>query len=371
LPKYSAETKPADESVKTVVFTVGRFLDSTDRNIVGVTKPLAKDTHDHYKVLLNRRLLPYCAKHGITSITEFEKKDVCRLFVEEWRQLRRNIGAPLDTKTKATERARFSAFLNFCEENGWIKINGVKHLPVGKTIKLADTDDDGDDEETEGGIRYGLDIHEYVQLLDAPDSPYLTALQNLETRIAIELAGPHGIGARISDVHKFSTKDIVPNETGNGWNAHFKQKKNGRWCTSPISDDLVAKLKALPDRRIERGRKYFFSCSYSALRERIMARAKRAQADKPFTIDASGKAKHFSPHCLRHTFAIHHLYELDRDVAVVSKWLGHKSQSVTIKYYGNWIKGTHMMSEVLSREGNIKTQQMIAAIRTAALSQVA
>jgi integrase len=354
IAKYQGLTKSLDPSDKTVEFAVERFIFDTDRNEKDATHQLAKDTHDHYKVLLNRRLLPWCEDNQIYLIREFATPDVCRRFMGSWRQFRRKIGEPLTDKHKDAERTRFSAFLNFCVRNTWMGANGIKHIPVRKRVKPDNADDDSDDEEE--ADRHALPLQEVTQLLDAPDSPDLTAQQNQETRVAALLGWENGL--RVSDLHKFNSNEIVKDKTGTGKNAHYKQKKNGRWCTSPLTAELVAKLTALPGRMVGK-KKYFFTCSYPALRERLIAMAKRAQTDKPFE-------HHFSPHCLRHSFAMHHLFVLNEDVSLVSKWLGHKSIAVTQKYYSNWITGTHKKAEAISRKGNIKTQKMMAMIRKAA-----
>jgi hypothetical protein len=61
-------------------------------------------------------------------------------------------------------------------------------------------------------------------------------------------------------------------------------------------------------------RKCFFTCSYTALRMRVDTLAEGAQKDKPF-------AHAFSPHCLRHTFAIQHI-KVGTDVKLISSVTG-------------------------------------------------
>jgi integrase len=79
--------------------------------------------------------------------------------------------------------------------------------------------------------------------------------------------------------------------------------------------------------------------------------AARAQREQPF--------KHpFSPHCLRHTFAIQHLNQ-GTDIKLVSKWLGHKNVAITIAHYSNWIGTTKKLAEDVSREANAR---MMAAM---------
>jgi integrase len=135
-----------------------------------------------------------------------------------------------------------------------------------------------------------LELEEYEQMRAAPDSAHLTEQQNRETGVATELM--RWTGMRISDAHKFIDSEIVCNETGNGWNADFIQKKTKRRCVTPLPEHVVEMLQALPG-QMKHGKKYFFTCRYSALRMRVDSLAERAQTDKKFT-------HAFSPHCLRH-----------------------------------------------------------------------
>ena len=143
-------------------------------------------------------------------------------------------------------------------------------------------------------------------------------------------------------------------EQGNGWNADFIQKKTKRRCVTPLPGHVVEMLKVLPG-QMKDGQKYFFTCTYTALRMRVDTLAERAQKDKPF-------AHAFSPHCLRHTFAIQHI-NVGTDVKLISKWLGHESVAVTLEHYGNWIKETQKLAEDVSRDANAKMMAKAAALR--------
>src|SRR5260370_23531065 len=101
---------------------------------------------------------------------------------------------------------------------------------------------------------------------------------------------------RISDAHKFTDSEIVGNETGNGWNADFIQKKTKRRCGTPLPQHVVEMLQALPA-QMKDGKKDFLACTYTTLRGRVDTLADRALADRNFTPP-------LSPHCLPHTFAI-------------------------------------------------------------------
>ena len=337
LPPHPSAFQPTDNGAVTVRYAGERYLQSRKD---GSLNPIEPDTYDHYASLINQRLIPFCDGKGIVYIREFENKDVCSQFTESWRQLRRNTGALLAMTTRRTELERFRTFLRECVENEWMAKSGAEKIKF-KNQKTANEEE-----------RYGLELEEYEQMTAAPDAADLTAQQNLETRAATELM--RWTGMRISDAHKFCDSEIVRNEKGDGWNADFIQKKTKRRCVTPLPEHVVDMLNTLPG-QMKDGKKYFFTCTYTALRMRVDTLAERAQKDKPFSHT-------FSPHCLRHTFAIQHI-NVGTDVKLISKWLGHESVAVTLEHYGNWIKETQKLAEDVSRDANAKMMAKVAALR--------
>lgn len=336
LPSIESSVGMIDHSAITVRRAAERYLQSRRD---GSLNPIEQDTYDHYASLINQRLIPFCDGNGIVYIREFENKDVCSQFTESWRQLRRNTGELLAMTTRRTELERFRTFLRECVENEWIAKSGADKIRF-KNQKTAKAEE-----------RFGLELEEYEQMMTASDSADLSAVQNQETRAATELM--RWTGMRISDAHKFNDSEIVGNEKGNGWNADFIQKKTRRRCVSPLPQHVVEMLNALPG-QMKDGRKYFFTCTYTALRMRVDTLAHRAQKHKPFTHP-------FSPHCLRHTFAIQHI-NVGTDVKLISKWLGHESVAVTLAHYGNWIKETQRLAEDVSRDANARMMAKVAAL---------
>jgi integrase len=319
-----------DKTAVTVRYAGERYLESGTGASLDTIK---KSTLEKYLTLIKLRLFEYCDKNGILRIQAFEDRDVCQQFAEAWRQRRRNVGEFLGTRTRKIEMQRFSTFLNFCVDNGWLKKNGTERIK-GKGQRKKDEEEQ---------VRHGLELNEYRQILVAPPSGDLSAQANRETLAATELMRWSGL--RISDAHKFSAAEIVPNESGDGWNCDFVQKKTGMRCVTPLPDHVKTQLEVLPG-RVENGTKYFFTCSYTALRMRVDTLAERAQKEKPF-------AHPFSPHCLRHTFAIQH-FNHGTPVEYVSKWLGHENVAVTIKHYRRWISTTKQIAESVGRNANAK-----------------
>jgi integrase len=337
VPSVPSAIQTIDNSAVTVRRAVERYLQS---RMDGSLNPIEPDTYAHYASLLNQRLIPFCEEKGIVYIRAFENKDVCSQFTESWRQLRRNQGGLLAMTTRRTELERLRTFLRECVENEWMPKSGAEKIKF-KNQKTAQEEE-----------RYGLELEEYERMMAAPDAADLAQEQNRETRAATELM--RWTGMRISDAHKFKDAEIVRNEKGNGWNADFIQKKTKRRCITPLPDHVVETLNALPG-QMKDGQKYFFTCTYTALRMRVDTLAARAQKDQPFTHP-------FSPHCLRHTFAIQHI-NVGTDVKLISKWLGHESVAVTLEHYGNWIKETQKLAEDVSRDANAKMMAKVAALR--------
>jgi integrase len=334
----SVASVPAiDNRAVTVRHAAQRYLQSRKD---GSLNPIEQDTYNHYASLINQRLIAFCDEKGIVYIRDFENKDVCSQFTESWRQLRRNTGELLAMTTRKTELERFRTFLRECVENEWMAKSGAEKIKF-KNQKTAKAEE-----------RYGLELEEYEQMMAAPDSADLTAQQNQETRVVTELM--RWTGMRISDAHKFSDSEIIRNEKGTGWNADFIQKKTKRRCVTPLPEHVVEILRALPGHR-KNGKKFYFTCSYTALRERVNTLAERAQKENPFS-------HHFSPHCLRHTFAIQHIHA-GTDIKWISKWLGHESVAVTLEHYGNWIGETKKMAEEASEEAHRRMVAKVAALR--------
>ena len=326
LPPVEVGASMLDPDAITVPQAGKRYLESRTGASLD---PIEKDTLDHYASLIEQRLFPYCELNGIHFIRDFENRDVCSRFTESWRQLRRGVGEFLAMSTRKTEMQRFRTFLRFGVENGWLAKSGTDTIRTKRRTTAQQEE------------RHGLELTEYQQILAAPDSPDLTRQENAETRAVTELMRWSGL--RISDAHKFNDSELVFNERGDGWNVDFIQKKTKKRCICPVSDHVLEMLQALPG-RLEGGKKYLFTCSYTALRERVSTLAARAQREKPFS-------HVFSPHCLHHTFAIQHFHE-GTPVELVSKWLGHESTAVTVKHYQNWIGSTRQVAEKVSRDAN-------------------
>ena len=345
IPTLGEQVARANVGPVTVREAGERYLESRS-NKGGSLDPIADSTHTQYSYLINHRLIPYCEKNGITFIKEFEDVDLCQRFSESWvkQGVRPGVGDVLQMSSRKTAMRGFRAFLNVCVDKKWLAENGAKKVKV--TAKGAENE-----------ARYGLELEEYQQLLRAPNSNRwgLTQQEHREVIVAAEVM--RWCGLRISDAAKLNSNEVVPDKKGDGWNLSFIQRKTRDRCVVPLPRHVKIQLDDLPG-RTERGVKYFFTCACGALRMRICALSDRAQAERRFT-------HHFSPHCLRHTFAIQHFNE-GTPVELVSRWLGHKNVGVTVEHYRNWIGSSELMAEDASRSANARMLAKIAAMPNAA-----
>lgn len=62
----------------------------------------------------------------------------------------------------------------------------------------------------------------------------------------------------------------------------------------------------------------------------------RIDADFKIALAGAGLSSHFTPHCLRHTFASLHL-QAGESIYWVSRQLGHASIRITVDLYGRWL----------------------------------
>ena len=333
-------SQQVDRGIATVNHAAKRFDDSNKQEVEKGN--IGEVTYQGYSNFVNQRLLPWCADNGISSIKDFERSAVCDDFVKSWRRLKqdKNAAKPLAASTEKHLKDIFCIFLRFCLRKELIAKEGTqtyeKRLGQARTVRVY-----GDEQ----GKRYGLELIEFSRLM-ATGNPNLTQQEVEETKAAIALM--RYVGLRVSDCHKFNSSEIVRNEVGDGFNADFLQKKvkgPSKRCISPIptGSGVREMLEALPG-RIRDGKKFYFTCSVADLRHRIAALAERAQRD-----GLGAFAHHFTPHCLRHTFAIQ-LLNRGVDIRLISKWLGHSSEVVTRKHYQHWIKSTTVMAEHKSQE---------------------
>jgi len=290
-----------------------------------------------YKVLLNDRLLTWCAAHGIHAMKQMESKVACEDFVLSWRDLnpgrnRRNARRTeklLARSTKVAELGRLGYFLDYCVNSGWLVQNSAKKVKVESRGR--------------GEPKYGLNPGEYERVLNEANS-WTDSWGNpggrkaKEIQVMVQLLRWSGL--RISDAAMLEENQV--RKDGNRYTVVIERmEKTGNTVRVPIPQFVGDALQALPRKGMRNGKRYWFwTCAgepdtcVNAWRNDIAKLIHSAQ--RP---DERGRyhdpfEHRASTHTLRHTFACLAL-AAGATLQQVKEWLGHTSVRTTEKHYGH------------------------------------
>jgi integrase len=164
-------------------------------------------------------------------------------------------------------------------------------------------------------------------------------------------------GLRISDATTLDHTQLVERASGRGSALRVFQKKTREWVYIPIPDFVATELSALDFKGNRDERRHWFWTGegdadtaknnwYRKLQKVINTVAEQ----RPFLHPVS-------PHTFRHTFSIAHL-NAGTEIKFVSRWLGHKSVSITEKHYAHAVRGTMLASED-AYDASMKRQEVI------------
>ena len=300
-----------------------------------------KNTYHAFEVLLLQRLIPFCQNRGYERIKEFDSLDVTTKFTESWANLqpsrnRKNtvpssIPVALADTTKKAELERLRFFLRYCKDRGWLESNHAAKIkftaPVCKKFGMEPGEEDR--------------VFKAIEIF--PDGRGGYGAYNASELRAFCLVMRYG-GLRISDATTLNDTQLVERASGQGWALRVFQKKTQEWVYIPIPGFVEEELRSLKFKGEAGGRRYWFwTCEgddetarnnwYTKIQKII----KSVDKQKPFLHSVS-------PHSFRHTFSISHL-NAGTDIKFVSRWLGHKSVTITEKHYSHAIRGTMLASE--------------------------
>lgn len=294
-----------------------------------------------YSVMLEQRIIPFCADHNIQFIGAFDNATTvtdCFLSFKNLnphhnRKSPASAGdVPLSDAMKRAELERFRGFLRFCVDQGWLRHNHAKKIKLGRMNPTA---------------KYGLTPAEEAQVWDAIE--LVTNRRQMDQYNSRELRAlclvMRYTGLRISDAVALDHTQLVRREGGDGWAIKImSQQKTKEWVRVPITADVADALQGLNFKGERDGKKFWFytgagerDTAVNNWRERMSNLFKLAQVDKPFAHPASS-------HTWRHTFAISMLNS-GVPIKMVSRWLGHSSTRVTEAHYGHANAATHVASE--------------------------
>lgn len=338
-PAYHASPeRQVDPGRVAAVDAVKRFLKDKKDSLT----PVEANTFMGYEKFLTTRFIPFCTKHRIVYIDEFEKEITCKEFTYTFKQrlTRKQSDASEDILpgTRALFLKMFKAFLNFCVPD-FMARNGAAKLKSERVKKR----------------KFGLSEEEFDRLITAPYTAPNPAYQEEEqTRAAVLLM--RWTGMRISDCHAFDSTKIKRNEKG--WYVKYipiKTKKWGTECKVPLPDHVKAALDKL-DRDWPDGVNHYFKyIGLQALGEHVKVLFNEAKKIKPF--------EHYStPHSLRHTFVIQHIKK-KTDIHWIAQAIGHRSIVTTINEYGHWIDEIDDVADDDIRRANDAMLADAAALR--------
>jgi integrase len=291
-----------------------------------------------YRIMLEQRIAPWCAEHGITFITGFDDPTtvtVCFLSFKNLNPHRNKRGqpqpalpVPLSDAMRGHEISRYRAFLEFCVERGWLRHNHAMKIRLGKRNTSP---------------KYGLTPEEEAQVWDAIDAGTVRCHGLPELCMVMRWTG-----LRISDATALDETQLVRGDQG--WVIQIMStQKTGEWVRVPITRAVADALHGLPFKGTHDGRRYWFwtgngnpNTAINNWRARITELFHAAQDGNRFSHPAS-------PHTFRHTFAIDMLNR-GVDIKTVSRWLGHRRVETTEKYYGHANRATNLTSEMTYHE---------------------
>jgi integrase len=352
--KWGATSEPVAEEVpqKTVIDAVADFLKSMGPQ----NKDLEESTRHGLQMLLEKRLIPFCIQSEIRYIKELDNYNTVNRFVESWynfRPTRDRKGVPvpttpvpLGTSTKKTEIERFRSFLAYCVDQEWIMQNFAKKIKFVHKVQK----------------KYGMSSEEEQQFMDA-------AL-HYDNHIGVTRESAHEVyafalvlrwtGLRISDAIVLHDTQLVPRASGEGWAISIHQQKTKELVYIPIPDEVQQALVRLPFKGTQGGKRFWFWTGVGDVKTVKNGWYKRIILVKEDVEKKGFKFLHkVSPHTFRHTFSISHL-NAGTDIKFVSRWLGHKSITVTEKHYSHAIHETMVASDT-AYDASLQRQQEATA----------
>jgi integrase len=278
------------------------FLDAEARQ-------LQPATIRKHKVLLEQRLLPWCAAKGL--------RDLRQLTVDALREFRAAYDRKRATDTKKDSALsayknleRLRSFLGFCHQSGWIGTNPAKALKPPKlperSLKVKVFSD-----EDQAKILAAIDAY----------PPFNVYGHDNRARVKALVLTLRYSGMRIGDVVGLRTTDLKHDKL------FLNTQKSGSKIYVPLPKVAVDALKAL-----QRDDSPHFFWTGNGLRKSAVADWQRAIRRLFAIADVRGH-----PHMFRHTFATD-LLARGIPIEDVSVLLGHKSVRITEAYYSHWIK---------------------------------
>lgn len=164
-------------------------------------------------------------------------------------------------------------------------------------------------------------------------------------------------GMRISELILCPLDCIKQNSKGQ-WSIVFPRKKSKDLHTLPISRELAQIIQEQQE-ETQKLKEKNYQYLFPDFRKITLSEAINSLIEQKDIRDDNGKVWHFTNHQLRDTRATY-LFETGHEIAIVSKWLGHKRWKTTQKY-------VHVQDKTL-REETAKVQAQLTNIKGEAVT---
>ena len=280
---------------KTVAEAIALFLESKRG------ENLAADSiyrHEH----TTADLLKFCNAQGIDFI-----KDITLSHLGSWRGTW-NVQAP---QARRSRQEKVKNFFKFAYASGWVNTNPTAQISA---IKVRHDD---------LNVR-ALAPKEYDKIVASVDKTSMTPENVARIRVLIQLQRWSGLS--LVDAVCLAKDELV--QDGKKFRIILERQKTGTSINNIIPAWLGEELL-----KVKNGNpKFFFWSGMTTPKDAPSGFQKLYR--KAFT--AAGVEG--SSHDLRHTFAIE-LLKRGTDIRAVSKALGHKSVTITERYYSKWCQG--------------------------------
>lgn len=283
-----------------------------------IAATIAPRTLESYHDNLRLHILPKCGKFKLSKLTRSHIK----------RLLTAKLEGGLSRNTVRIIHATLRAMLNAAIDDGVILINPAARL--GRQLRLV-TPAKARQELIKAMTREERNLFLSTALKKTPRYyPLFATLVGTGIRLGESRA------LRLDDLHLAKREIRVVQALSAG---QIKMPKSGHGRTVDISHVLATTLAKLLTARkaqtLRRGWKelppwVFCSAARTPIQETLIRKAFSR------ILKAAGLPRHFTPHCLRHTYATL-LLQQGTSIAYVQRQLGHASIQLTVDTYGKWL----------------------------------
>jgi len=271
-----------------------------------------------YEGTLKRHIVPILGRSKLRKLHRMQIKDFLIL----------KLGSGLARRTVGLIHATLRAMLSAAVDDGVLVANPANKL--GRNLRLG-VPKATVQEEVKAFTRGQLQL--FLETARR-STPRLYPLFLLLARAGLRLG--EGLGLQWDDLD-FKNKEI--RVARSLWRGRIETPKSGHGRTVDMSVQLAATLKALRPQRAAEALKQGWSglppwlvCTLAGL----SPHHSWVQASFKAVLKAAALPQHFSPHCLRHTFASLLLQQGESPV-YVQRQLGHASIQLTVDTYGRWL----------------------------------